>query len=178
MHATRILALGNVLVSDDAVGPYLLAVLEAHWQFPPNIDLLDGGTPGFDLLPMIEDVHTLVLLDSVTGPGPPGSVHVSDRGQIIGGKLPQRRGPHDPSLRAVLLEAEMRGIGPEKVFLIGVVPQTTRAGTRLSSMVQKALPEAEKQTIELLQNLGYVVLAKDPPEPVRVWWEEGRSQNA
>ncbi len=178
MPATRILALGNVLVSDDAVGPYLLATLHAHWTFPDGVDLVDAGTPGFDLLPMIDDVQTLILLDSITGPGEPGSVHLSTREQIIGGRLPQRRGPHDPSLRAVLLEAQMRGIGPEKVFLVGVVPKYTRAGTQLTKIVREALPEAEKLTIEILRNLGYEVVAKNPPEPVRVWWEEGRPQNA
>ncbi len=178
MLGTRILALGNVLVSDDAVGPYLLASLHAHWDFPDGIDLVDAGTPGFDLLPMIEDAYVLVLLDSVSGPGPPGSVHLSDRDQIIGGRSAQQRGPHDPSLRAVLLEAEMREIGPKHVFLVGVVPQYTRAGTLLTDVVRAAVPEAENQTIELLRNLGYEPIAKNPPEPVCVWWEEGSSQHA
>lgn len=178
MLATRILALGNVLVSDDAVGPYLLASLQAHWEFPDFVDLVDAGTPGFDLLPMIDDVRTLVLLDSVSGPGPSGSVHLANREQIIGERLPQRRGPHDPSLRAVLLEAEMRGIGPENVFLVGVVPQLTRAGTRLTDVVRDALPAAEVEVIELLRRLGIEPLAKIPPQPVRVWWEEDCLQHA
>ena len=178
MNAIRILALGNVLIGDDAVGPYLLAALHAHYQFPADVDLVDAGTPGFDLLPMIEDVHTLVLLDSVTGPGPPGSITVSNREEIIGGGLPQRRGPHDPSLRAVLLEAQMRGIGPQVVYLIGVVPENTHAGTQLTPVVRAAVPDAEAVVIGQLRKLGANPQPKIPPEQVCVWWEESNPQNA
>ncbi len=178
MKAIRILALGNVLIGDDAVGPYLLAALHAHYHFPADVDLVDAGTPGFDLLPMIEDVHTLLLLDSVTGPGPPGSISVSNRDEIIGSSLPHRRGPHDPSLRAVLLEAQMRGIGPQRVYLIGVVPESTHAGTQLTPVVRAAVPAAEAVVVQQLKNLGINPQPKTPPEQVCAWWEEINPQNA
>ncbi len=178
MTKARILALGNILVKDDGVGPFLLAVLEAHWDFPADVDLVEAGTPGFDLLPMVEDVECLIILDAVKGPGAPGSVHCSNQEDILKSGLPQHCGPHDPNLRKVLLEAGFRDRAPKELLLVGVVPADTSVGTELSEAVVEAIPEAEQIVIDKLTNLGISVHKRLLPDAPDVWWLQEASEYA
>jgi hydrogenase maturation protease len=41
-----VLGVGNVLMGDDGIGPFVLKILESRYEFPPNVVLHDLGTPG------------------------------------------------------------------------------------------------------------------------------------
>ena len=41
----RVIGLGNVLMSDDGFGPFVVRVLEAAFEWPPNVEVIDAGTP-------------------------------------------------------------------------------------------------------------------------------------
>ena len=178
MKRIRILSLGNILVSDDGAGPYLLAVLQAHWEFPKHVELIDAGTPGFDLLPLIEDVNHIIILDAVKGPGAAGSVHCFSREDILAVGLPVGSGPHDPNLRSVLFEAELRGIAPDKVMLIGMVPSDTSVGTELSEAVKAAVTVAERIVIDYLASFGTKVQRRETPLDPEMWWKKEVIENA
>ena len=51
---TVVLGLGNMLMADDGVGLAALARLEEEWFIPRDVELVDGGTWGMNLLPVIE----------------------------------------------------------------------------------------------------------------------------
>src|SRR4029453_7714705 len=42
----RVLGLGNVLMSDDGFGPFVVRVLEATYECPPAPAFIGAGTPG------------------------------------------------------------------------------------------------------------------------------------
>ena len=62
----RVLGLGNVLMSDDGFGPYVARVLEAFYEFPDDVEVIDVGTPGLDLTPYL---GALPKLDDIYVPG-------------------------------------------------------------------------------------------------------------
>lgn len=66
-----VLGLGNVLMGDDALGPYAVRLLEARYELPGRVPVLDIGTPGLDLVPYFEGVDALVLVDTVRSEAPP-----------------------------------------------------------------------------------------------------------
>ena len=45
MRTALIGGIGNVLLGDDGVGPYILRLLESQYDFGDGIELLDLGTP-------------------------------------------------------------------------------------------------------------------------------------
>ena len=49
------LGLGNPLMGDDGLGLAALERLREEWELPPDVELVDGGTWGMNLLPLIED---------------------------------------------------------------------------------------------------------------------------
>jgi hydrogenase maturation protease len=46
-----VLGVGNVLMSDEGIGPFVLKILESRYEFPPNVVLRDLGAPGLGLDP-------------------------------------------------------------------------------------------------------------------------------
>ena len=86
----RLLGLGNVLIGDDAVGPWVIEELLANWEFPEGVSVVDVGTPGLDLTPYLADADTVLLVDTVKADGPPGAIRIYSREELLS-RLPQPR---------------------------------------------------------------------------------------
>ncbi|MBV5350338.1 hydrogenase maturation protease, partial [bacterium] len=74
MATTLILGLGNTIMSDDGIGPKVIEKLRSEGGLSDDIDLVDGGTLGLDLLPFLEGVSKLILVDAVEIGKPAGTV--------------------------------------------------------------------------------------------------------
>ena len=80
----RILGVGNVLCTDDGLGPYAIKVLEAQFEFPEGVEVLDVGTPGLDFTPYLADARMVIVLDTVKGE----DTYVSRRPSLYNGRIP------------------------------------------------------------------------------------------
>jgi hypothetical protein len=70
-----------------------------------------------------------------------------------------------------VLTAELAGIAPRELWIVGVVPGRVGMGTALSAAVQAALPEAMAQVRRLLEDRGFAVRPRVVPRPRDIWWE-------
>lgn len=140
MKTTLVLGLGNTIMSDDGIGPALIGRLEASGRVPVGVELLDGGTLGLDLLPQLEGVQRLILLDAVETGQPPGSV-VRLSGDEVPMALETKLSPHQMGMKDLLAVARLMGQLPEEIVLFGVQPQSLELGTELSPVVTAVLPE-------------------------------------
>ena len=62
---TLVLGVGNKLMSDEGVGVHVIERLAANYDLPKEVQLLDGGTLGMDLLYYLEGIENLLLVDAV-----------------------------------------------------------------------------------------------------------------
>ncbi|MCL7983451.1 MAG: hydrogenase maturation protease, partial [marine benthic group bacterium] len=62
MPAVTVFGLGNILMGDDGLGSYVIKVLEARYEFPSDVDVLDAGTPGLELSTILEDSGALIIV--------------------------------------------------------------------------------------------------------------------
>ena len=173
MSRTAVLGLGSVLMGDDAAGPHVLRRLEAEYELPPEIELLDLGTPGPELAHIVEGLDALIVIDTIKAPGGPGDLHVLRREEILSGNgAPDRLSPHDPSLRGALVAASLLGRSPQDVLLIGIVPGASHLGIGLSPGVRAALWGATAMVATELERLGYVVPRREDGAGGEAWWEK------
>jgi len=172
---TSVLGLGNVLMGDDAFGPYVIQVLEARYSFPEAVSLVDAGTPGLDLVPYLSGVEALIVVDTILSDAPPGSVKLYDREQLLKHAPQPRLSPHDPSLKEALLTSDFSGDGPREVLLVGVVPQATEMGIGLSPRVKTALETAVEKVVAELARLGHEAAPRPAPGEPGIWWERNPS---
>lgn len=167
-----VLGLGNVLIGDDALGPTVIKVLEAEYEFAPGVLVQDLGTPGLDLTPYLSDVEALIVVDTVRAIGAVGELRLYRREQILEHPPQPRLSPHDPGLKEALLTMEFSGGGPQEVLLVGVIPGEARTGVGLSPAVRAAVPQAVAKVVEELNRLGLPPRNCPAPAAPDLWWEQ------
>jgi hydrogenase maturation protease len=144
-----ILGLGNTLNRDEGLGVHALQFVRHQLELPPEIELIDGGTLGLNLLPLVEECSHLLLLDAANAGQTPGALIELRRDQIplyAGIKLSQ----HQITFQEVLGLANMRGHLPGHLHLIGVQPVDLSIGLELSPLVAAQMPQAIKRVAALL----------------------------
>jgi hydrogenase maturation protease len=167
----RILGVGNVLCADDGLGPYAIKVLEAQYEFPQGVEVLDLGTPGLDFTPYLADARMVIVLDTIKGDEPPGTLRLLRDGEIVAKPPPSRMSPHEPGLREALMATELADMNPEEILLIGVVPGSTEQGTRLTDPVRSSVQQVIETVVEELERLDSAPARRDPPAQPDIWWE-------
>lgn len=149
-----VVGLGNPLMTDDGIGLAALARLRDEWEISPVLELVDGGTWGMNLLPVIEGARRLLLIDAIRSGMPPGTEAVLSREEIPR-YLSTKLSPHQIDLREVLAIAELRGTLPEQTVAIGLEPARVELGTMLSPPVEAKLDRLVGLVVEQLRQWGY-----------------------
>jgi hydrogenase maturation protease len=171
MTGVRILGLGNVLMGDDAFGPYAVRVLESLYELPEGVVAEDVGTPGLDLVPHVADAEILIVLDTVRSEGAPGTLRMYDRDAILKHAPQPRLSPHDPGLKETLLTLALRGGGPREVLLVGTIPGGSATGAPMSGPVRQAAVSAASLVAHYLATRGVVLERRAVATTPDIWWE-------
>ncbi|MCK9308521.1 MAG: hydrogenase maturation protease [Methanoculleus sp.] len=61
-----IIGCGNPLMGNDGAGILTMRLFEGKF---PNVDVIDGGTGGFGLIPLMEGYEKVVIVDAMVGIG-------------------------------------------------------------------------------------------------------------
>ena len=162
--------IGNVLLGDDAVGPYVIQLLEASYTFADNVEIADLGTPALDLTHRIAGRDAVILIDCVTSDGEPGTLQLFRKDEILRTMPEQRLDPHSPALAECLLTAEMLGASPHQLLLIGIVGASFDSGLPLTDPVREAASEAVEAIVTELRHLGIEPVRNPSPLPPDIWW--------
>lgn len=136
---TVVIGLGNPLMADDGVGLAALAALRDGDDLGPAVELVDGGTWGMNLLPILETASRVILLDAIRTGAAPGTLVELSREELPRG-LAHKLSPHQIDLREVLALGELRGTLPGRMVAIGLEPAVVEMSTELSPAVAAALP--------------------------------------
>jgi len=133
-----VLGLGNLIRSDDGVGIHAIHELFRDSRIPENVELLDGGTLGLQLLPAIEDATHVLAIDAINTGADPGTIVRFDISEIE--PLPGTPSVHQIGFSDLLAALRLLEKFPEQMVLLGVQPEETGWGEKLSGVVQAALP--------------------------------------
>lgn len=151
--STAVLGLGNPLLTDDGVGLVLLEQLrEDSWV---DVELVDGGTWGLSLLPVLADCDRVLVLDAVRAGNEPGTV-VRGTGSDVPRFYRYPLSPHQIDLTEVLAAAEMVGQVPSEVVVVGIEPSSTDGPCLdLTEPVAAAVPTAVAEARRILRDWGH-----------------------
>jgi hydrogenase maturation protease len=167
-----ILSVGNVLMGDDGIGPFVLKILESRYEFPENVVLDDLGTPGLGITSFFSDYDAIILIDAVTATGNPGDVKLYRKDQLVKIPIKQRVSPHDPALVEALLFAELSGTCPKEVLLVGIIPECCDLGCEMTPPMLDAVEPAIIAIILELCRFKIAPHLRHAPETPNIWWLE------
>ncbi len=116
-----IICIGNRFVAADAAGPAVYERLREMDKLPDDLDIVEGGLQGLNLLPLLERGGRVVFVDAVSGFAEPGHIVLLNQEQIRASAGSDHFG-HDAGLAYLLaiLPAVCEGTMPEEIVLVGI----------------------------------------------------------
>ncbi len=137
-----IVGIGNELVTDDGVGPRLVAAMDSLPEMPPpGVRLVNAGTTGFLALEAMSGCERAIVVDAIETGDDPGTIHEYQcRDGGFQGPIPDMT-MHDVSFTEALCFARDVYDLPDDVLILGVEPGSLRTGFGLTEPVESAIPE-------------------------------------
>lgn len=148
-----ILGLGNILLQDEGVGVHTIEAFKKDFIFPENVQLIDGGTMGLDLISFIEGMDKILIVDAVHIKKAPGTIVIIEDEEIpsfISAKL----SVHQIAFPDVISALRLLGITPAKMTLVGIQPDNIGIGLDMSDVLKKNFKRLINTVMERLNEWG------------------------
>lgn len=134
-----VLGVGNVLYADEGVGVCAVDEIARRYELPPEVELIDGGTSGMELLDALAGADRLVIVDAVASGASPGTI-VRLEGDAVPRFFTTKLSPHQVGLCDVLAALSLMEASPAETVIIGVEPASLEMSMELSPTVAAKLP--------------------------------------
>jgi hydrogenase maturation protease len=147
-----VVALGDPLRADDAIGLHIMGELREHMRsWLGRVEFVDAILPGHAPTERIRSRPAMVLFGTLVRGDAPGTIHVMS-GQAA---LKIRHGHPNVAaagnIVALLRTLQVVDSLPPRVTVIGVEPERLDGAMGLSEPVRAALPMAVRRTIEAVE---------------------------
>ncbi len=151
--STLVLGIGNLIMTDDGIGVRVVQRLAEEYSFPPEVEIIDGGTLGLDLLPLLEGLDRLLIIDAMETGSPPGTIR-----RLSGEEIPiafeSRLSPHQVGLKDLLAVSRLMGNPLPDMVLLGVQPACIELGMELTPPVEAQLDCLIGRALKELEQWG------------------------
>jgi hydrogenase maturation protease len=133
-----VLGIGNALLRDEGIGVHVVRAL-AEQALGPEVEVLDGGTAGVDLLEAIADRRKVIVIDAIRAEGEPGDILRFTPDDLVP-ETQSAMSVHEFGLLQTLTAARHLGCSPAEVVIFGVKPKEIVWGTELTAELAAAVP--------------------------------------
>lgn len=148
-----VLGIGNYLMGDEGVGVHSIHAL-SKVKLPENVDIIDGGTGSFNLMPILAKYPLVIFIDATMDGKPLGSLDVIY--PKYAKDFPTVLSAHDVGLKDMIDALEFSNTLP-KIILITVTIEEMRPMTiELSEKVQNSIPNVVDKVLEILNAIQMI----------------------
>jgi hydrogenase maturation protease len=151
LKSTLILGIGNTLLGDEGAGVHALERIRTLLGDDADVDLLDGGTLCFMLLPTLEAYQRLIVLDAAQLNGPAGTVESFEGREMDEFLGRPRRSVHEVGLCDLMTMAMLSGCFPQQRALIGVQPEFIDWSHDCSPPVAASLDDMAERAVAFIR---------------------------
>jgi len=145
-----VLGIGNILLRDEGVGVRVIERMQ-KMRLPDNVELIDGGTAGADLLDALAERKKVIVIDAVQADCEPGTVL-----RFTADDLTQPDGVgmslHELGLGEALTMTRQLGCAPEDVVVFGIKPKDISCGLELSEQISASIPRVVELVLAEIAN--------------------------
>lgn len=131
---TIVIGLGNILLKDEGIGVHTVNAVRERYTFSPEVEIIDGGTLGLDLLHFFEGRERVLIVDAVDFKKEAGYIGVIEDDKIPS-TLFAKLSVHHIGLSDVLFAAKLMDFTPSKIRLIGIQPQSLDVGLDVTECI-------------------------------------------
>lgn len=148
-----LLGVGNILLTDEGLGVHVVNELRDAYTFTPEINIIDGGTMGMELLTYMRGMKKLLLVDAVNGGEKPGTVYEFPHKELEK-YFTDHISVHEVGMQDILRIRHIQEEPLEDAVVIGVEPASLDVGFEPSEPVAAVLPDVKERVLKVLASWG------------------------
>ncbi|MFA6849642.1 MAG: HyaD/HybD family hydrogenase maturation endopeptidase [Selenomonadaceae bacterium] len=126
-----VLGIGNIVLRDEGFGVRVVEALQREYRFPENVQVLDGGTLGMELLRFVTGTKKLLVIDSINGGAKPGTFFRFENDAVMA-HFQDKLSVHEVGIQDVLALLTVTEKPIKDVVVIGAQPYAVEAGMDLT----------------------------------------------
>ncbi len=143
-----VLGIGNYLMGDEGIGVHAIHFLGKK-QLPENVDIVDGGTGSFDLMPLISAYKKVIMIDATMDENPVGTVKVLY--PKFAKDFPRTLSSHDVGLKDMIDALEVNNELPQISLITVSIGEIIPMNTELSAGVKNSLESIYNTILEIIK---------------------------
>ncbi|WP_434658751.1 hydrogenase maturation protease [Sulfurimonas sp. NW9] len=152
---------GNAFFKDEGAGLYAGKFLKENFDFEPEIEIVDGGTLGFRLMPLLQEYDAVIIVNTASdNMKKTGEISVKTTDEFLDGELVKKTANEVEiaemlqicSMSEKMAETTVISIVPEDIISVEVA---------LSETLESHWQNYISVILQTLKNMGIVVKEKE-----------------
>lgn len=146
-----VIGAGNLLASDDGIGPRVIERLQT--LAPAGVECIDAATDIGSVYPPVLTAERVIIVDAICAGGEPGTIYRMTLHELVARSLdrPMQLSMHDMGLVEAVNIARMTGAKLPPTIVLGMEPAEVGLGTELSPVVRDRLDALVSKVIEEIE---------------------------
>lgn len=145
-----ILGVGNYLMGDEGVGVHLARQLASELN-DEQIDVVDGGTGGFQLMEWMESYPTVILVDATLDQREPGTIRLIQ--PKFSADFPKAMSTHEIGLKDVVESLILLDKLPQMYLFVVSISKVQPLSIELSPEIDRSLLQLKDQIKQLCKKI-------------------------
>ncbi len=145
-----VLGIGNYLMGDEGVGVHAIHAL-SKMDLPKNVDILDGGTGSFDLMPILAKYPIVIFIDATMDGKTPGTLSVIY--PKFAADFPTVLSAHDVGLKDMIDALEFKGELPKIILVTVTIKDMMPMTIKLTDDINAAIPSLTARVLEIIEEM-------------------------
>jgi len=156
-----VIGLGNILLKDEGVGVHVVKAIGERYTFSPQVEIIDGGTLGLDLLHFFEGKEKLLIIDAADFRMEPGHIAVLENDDIPSA-LFAKLSVHHIGLSDLLFAAKLKDLTPSQLCFIGIQPESIDVGLDMTALIRGKMDDVISLAIMKLKEWNIECVLQSP----------------
>ena len=153
MAKNILIGVGNLLFCDDGIGVIATRYLEKNFDYTPKLELLDGGTLGFNLVDYFLNYDNVFIIDTISNKDEAGTIYKIPSNELLGSGA-YKNTAHEVEVVQMLEACELEDKKAE-ITIFGIIPQDIQSvQIGLSELLSDKFDLLIKIVIKELESLG------------------------
>jgi len=150
---TLVLGIGNYLMGDEGVGVHAIHTL-SKTKLPEYVDIIDGGTGSFDLMPILAQYPLAIFIDATMDSRSPGTIDVIY--PKFAKDFPTVLSAHDVGLKDMIDALEFKDELPDIILITVSIKEMNPMSIELTDPIKKSVPKIVDKVLDILDKINRI----------------------
>ncbi|WP_304543934.1 HyaD/HybD family hydrogenase maturation endopeptidase [Sulfurimonas microaerophilic] len=160
MKELVVLGVGNILQHDDAIAVYASQYISDNYTFSPDIDIINGGVEGINLLNFFMEYKYILILDAIDIEDEAGAIYHIPSEELTGFGV-NSGSAHDIGVLQCFELLELMGKKAPKSSVLGIVPHKIDTHIGLSETLHEKFEIYIQTLLNILSDLNITATKND-----------------